>query len=545
MGNVQAVVSDKVTEVPVNVNAGIPSLAQRRAALMAAYDYYPFGMIMPGRSVEDGSVNCIPVSRTRFVNQVIYLNDLIAHPNSEEAAVLQIGSKDITVTAKDANQGEIISSYSFQPILNAYLNLAALSTSESGVQLDLSAEPSDAGTTNFSLLKLDNPNDNTPNATGQILAQASTVDPSPVTLMADNLQEGDVVRLLIEFNADKVTDEPQRLRIPQIIRSVITLAPQTYVTMSCDTDGAFRRDYRWGYGGHEMDNEVKGKGNSVDMGARGLDSRLGRTGSLDSKRGLYPDISPYAYALNTPIQAKDPDGNVVIFFNGMHSGDGGTAAYWGGYDQRIMDRLGDHSARYVDGALGGTQNLLEVVYNSMGLLNTVISLLESSAVSAKVRIDAGRAQGWKDAASIRAHLTKGESIKIVTHSMGTGFARGYAEGLMAYARIFDVEGKMKIDYELDVSGFQGGSLAALKENVVGRTQYKLGGHDGGKNLRELIKLNSMPTVGAIPQAENATMKEDADKGHAIAPMSSGNIPHVGNAGTSTQKPIEEGSNNGN
>jgi hypothetical protein len=34
-------------------------------------------MLMPGRIVEDNSVQCIPVSKTRLVNQIEYLDDMV------------------------------------------------------------------------------------------------------------------------------------------------------------------------------------------------------------------------------------------------------------------------------------------------------------------------------------------------------------------------------------------------------------------------------------------------------------------------------------
>jgi hypothetical protein len=49
-------------------------------------------------------------------------------------------------------------------------------------------------------------------------------------------------------------------------------------------------------------------------------------------------------------------------------------------------------------------------------------------------MEAGRSQGYKDAASIINNLTDGESVKVVTHSMGTGFSRGYVEGIQKYAK---------------------------------------------------------------------------------------------------------------
>lgn len=69
--------------------------------------------------------------------------------------------------------------------------------------------------------------------------------------------------------------------------------------------------YRYGFNGMEKDDEVKGVGNHVDFGARGLDTRLGRWWSVDPLAVKYPFASPYNFALNTPIQAKDPDGKDV------------------------------------------------------------------------------------------------------------------------------------------------------------------------------------------------------------------------------------------
>src|SRR5690606_32527948 len=73
----------------------------------------------------------------------------------------------------------------------------------------------------------------------------------------------------------------------------------------CD-DGGDR--YRFGYTGHEKLNEVSGTGNTIDMGDRWLDTRLGRTPKTDLHEGKYPNISPYSYVLNNPIIYNDPDG---------------------------------------------------------------------------------------------------------------------------------------------------------------------------------------------------------------------------------------------
>ena len=69
--------------------------------------------------------------------------------------------------------------------------------------------------------------------------------------------------------------------------------------------------YRFGFNGKEMDNEVKGVGNSVDFGARIYDSRLGKWLSPDAFEKKYPYLTPYNFCANVPILYVDPDGNII------------------------------------------------------------------------------------------------------------------------------------------------------------------------------------------------------------------------------------------
>jgi RHS repeat-associated protein len=66
--------------------------------------------------------------------------------------------------------------------------------------------------------------------------------------------------------------------------------------------------YRYGFNGKENDNEVKGTGNQQDYGMRIYDTRLGRFLSTDPITREYPELTPYQFASNTPIQAIDLDG---------------------------------------------------------------------------------------------------------------------------------------------------------------------------------------------------------------------------------------------
>ena len=74
-------------------------------------------------------------------------------------------------------------------------------------------------------------------------------------------------------------------------------------------------DYRFGFNGMEVDNEVKGDNNSLDFGARIYDPRLGRWLSTDPREGDLPSWSTYAYGLDNPIVFIDPDGQFPYTFH--------------------------------------------------------------------------------------------------------------------------------------------------------------------------------------------------------------------------------------
>lgn len=73
-------------------------------------------------------------------------------------------------------------------------------------------------------------------------------------------------------------------------------------------------NYRYGMNGMEQDNEVKGKGNHLDFGARCYDSRLGRWFAIDPLAEKFPDMSPYSGMGNNPIIYIDVDGKFIWLF---------------------------------------------------------------------------------------------------------------------------------------------------------------------------------------------------------------------------------------
>ena len=71
-------------------------------------------------------------------------------------------------------------------------------------------------------------------------------------------------------------------------------------------------DYRYGFNGKEGDDEVKGDDNQQDYGMRIYDPRVGRFLSVDPITKQYPELTPYQFASNTPIQAIDLDGLEMV-----------------------------------------------------------------------------------------------------------------------------------------------------------------------------------------------------------------------------------------
>jgi len=66
--------------------------------------------------------------------------------------------------------------------------------------------------------------------------------------------------------------------------------------------------YKYLFNGKYHDDNIYGKDNSYNYGARFYDPRLGRFMSTDPLYKKFPELSTYQFASNTPIQASDLDG---------------------------------------------------------------------------------------------------------------------------------------------------------------------------------------------------------------------------------------------
>jgi RHS repeat-associated protein len=191
--------------------------------------------------------------------------------------------------------------------------------------------------------------------------------------------------------------------------------------------------------------------NWYDFGGRWYDPAIGRWNARDPLARQYGPHSPYAYALNRPVNAIDPDGRLVIFVNGFMMDQwlgqdnrrtipipqygGGVELLNPGYrpypPERTFTRggpeyLGQRFAYWQDQGA----DLLDLYRQGFGDGNFLfVSATADNGSQAMDRFNEGQAAAKSLIAQIEngdITLAPGETIKIVGHSQGAAFAAGMA-----------------------------------------------------------------------------------------------------------------------
>ena len=170
----------------------------------------------------------------------------------------------------------------------------------------------------------------------------------------------------------------------------------------------------------------------VDYGARL--KRGPHWATIDPLAEKYPSISPYAFCAGNPINTIDNNGSKIIFINGMYgkSKQGGSPEYWEGFDTKVMAHFNDYNVAYLDGALGGTP-VVKAVYQAS-------NILYMPALDIQNRIEAGYRRGASEALNLINSLKRDqngkvtEKVRIVAHSMGAAYAKGYIQALIEFIK---------------------------------------------------------------------------------------------------------------
>ena len=239
------------------------------------------------------------------------------------------------------------------------------------------------------------------------------------------------------------------------------------------------------YNGKEQQDNEFSDGSGLewyDYGARMYDNQIGRWNKTDNKVELYQNITPYAYTANQPTNAIDPDGNVIIFINGLaDKANQGNSSYWRytttttyntvthrngahhsrehAFDEEVKKQLGDKKARYYDGSVGGE--------SSWASEPDKIFSGEPGSLSSAFRSNAGYQEGEAQAAVIIEGLNRTggvitETIKIITHSMGAAYGKGFVRALKDYIKTLPttLQKQIKITLVADFDPYQADEITA-------------------------------------------------------------------------------------
>gem|GEM_PF-6703018 len=329
LGNVQATVLDRATPILDNDTL----VTGYKADISLAHDYYPFGMLMPGRYVSDTAQKCVTINTTVLVPVIIkvYLESdgPISYKNGDPNTV-PVHNLPVALLAKDEHpyvyhyndasshpEGEVVS--------------AEIVEGRAEYSISLSEEPS-GGVTAFFIIHpdtnvtnqevgfdLDIPDDvyaevrvrQYHGSTGEEYDEAlgwMAIDMSggqqlSVPMNKTAINAGGKTILELRFNSASAADFPGDVitGVRNFYYKITHYEPQTRIATICDE----KDNYRFSFQGIEKVNEVAGIGNHLTALYGEYSTRLGSGGRWNRDPKPNPSISPYAVFRNNPIWHSD------------------------------------------------------------------------------------------------------------------------------------------------------------------------------------------------------------------------------------------------
>ncbi|MBW7868457.1 MAG: hypothetical protein H3C31_09060 [Brumimicrobium sp.] len=291
-GNVQTVIND--IKYPLESNGSITSY---EVGISSISDYSPFGVELDGRTIENNfhypnsSVDTLFVSDTLFVINNDFENPVIT---TNGVSTFIDGWKDFsqsTISIENTggnNQLKVVSTNGTHGIHQTF----AIENGETYTfEVDLTKVSVPSGVVNVVIYQ--GPSPGVPYSV-HVLSSNGTNTFSYTANSSD-------IYVQIRQSGTYLLDNIRLYREYE----------DTVIVGGYAASGG----YRYGFQGQEKDDEIKGKGNSVNYSFRMHDPRLGRFLSLDPLSPDYPWNSPYAFSENRVLDAIELEGKEALIMN--------------------------------------------------------------------------------------------------------------------------------------------------------------------------------------------------------------------------------------
>ena len=282
-----------------------------------------------------------------------------------------------------------------------------------------------------------------------------------------------------------------------------------------------RSKYQYKYNGKEFQDELNL--NWYDYGARNYDAVLGCWINIDPLAEKFPNVSPYAYALNNPIVLTDPDGREPIPFYRRWFGASRQAWQW--YSTGASDRMSSwDSTTFNSAASYSTQHQRASAYETVYQRNAYYGWVQGQA-DAK-----GYSSKWFGAAAL---VTQGNAVGGVDlmnmgfmHDNTESFLRGGNKFLFSHnmknAKDFLADGKLSggfTDANGNKQSFEGLTGQGLDNKMVEFEQSKVQGYINsykGNDLGEIMKeINGLMSNPLAPGDVSKVMKDSFNGGKSF------------------------------
>ncbi len=265
-----------------------------QASIASAYDYSPFGVMLTGRTFEGKQTIC--EDSTTLITQkpleegfnswgswTAMGNGLVTYVSGEMQVSNPNTSKKDIGASKTFTTGTGVHNVSFEVIGNTCATVVIWPPSSTPIPIKVSVKD------NY----------------GNVVASGNYTTAGTYNLSFTPASTSATYTL--EFHMTKASAFCF-FRVDDVL---VSYDDTTTVTVCKEVEDG----YRYGFNSMEKDDQVKGRGNSYDFGARMYDSRLGRFLSLDAFTINFASQSPYSFSGNMPIWAIDQDGDSIRIAN--------------------------------------------------------------------------------------------------------------------------------------------------------------------------------------------------------------------------------------